>query len=265
MDKEILTLEEAAELFGVSVKTFIKLLKEETVPARKIGREWRFSKRALIEWLSSGDSQAYSSSERDTTEFFNGIAPEWDKIRQNYYDESIKEKLINLGILEKNMIIVDLGAGDGFISRAVSRYVDKVIAIDLSPEMLKQLTIKANKEGIKNIQTIVGDGLELPLDDSSVNVVCASMFLHHIEAPELAIKEIYRVLKPGGIVFIADFHEHNNKDLLEKMHDTWPGFKNSEIKAWLNKNGFKNIQIDTLADNKRKNMHTGIFTLRAEK
>ncbi|NLO40177.1 MAG: helix-turn-helix domain-containing protein, partial [Ruminiclostridium sp.] len=37
-------MEEAAELFGVSIKTFIKLLREENVPARKIGREWRFSK-----------------------------------------------------------------------------------------------------------------------------------------------------------------------------------------------------------------------------
>ncbi len=38
LDKEILTMEDAAEFFGVSVKTFIKLLKEEKVPGRKIGR-----------------------------------------------------------------------------------------------------------------------------------------------------------------------------------------------------------------------------------
>ena len=66
MEKEILTMEEAAERFSVSIKTFIKLLKEEKVPGRKIGREWRFSRKALIDWLSSGDSQVYSSSEGDT-------------------------------------------------------------------------------------------------------------------------------------------------------------------------------------------------------
>ena len=54
VDKEILNMEEAAELFNVSVKTFIKLLKEEKVPGRKIGREWRFSRSALVNWLSSG-------------------------------------------------------------------------------------------------------------------------------------------------------------------------------------------------------------------
>lgn len=265
MDKEILTLEEAADLFNVSVKTFIKLLKEETIPARKIGREWRFNRRALIEWLSSGNSQAYSASEKDTTDFFNGVAPEWDKIRENFYDESIKDKLINLGILDKAMTVVDLGAGDGFISRSVSEYVNNVFAIDLSSEMLKQLSIKAQNEGITNIKTIEGDGLDLPLDDSSVDVVCASMFLHHIETPELVIREMHRILKPGGMVFLSDFHEHSNRELMKIMHDYWPGFKKNEITAWFNKNGFKDIQIDTLTNNSKKNDNTGIFTLTAKK
>ncbi len=265
MNKEILTLEEAADLFGVSVKTFIKLLKEEIVPARKIGREWRFNRKALIDWLSSGNSQAYSASEKDTTDFFNVVAPEWDKIRANFFDETIKDKLINLGVLDQTMTVVDLGAGDGFISRSVSGYVNDVYAIDLSSEMLKHLTIKAQNEGITNITAIEGDGLDIPLQDSSVDVVCASMFLHHIETPELVIREMYRVLKPGGMVFLADFHEHCNTELIKKMHDYWPGFKKNEITAWFNKNGFKEIQIDTLTQNNKTKNNTGIFTLTAKK
>ncbi|HHV60170.1 MAG TPA: methyltransferase domain-containing protein [Clostridiaceae bacterium] len=265
MEKEILTLEEAAELFGVSVKTFIKLLKEETIPARKIGREWRFSRKALIEWLSSGNSQDYSSSEKDVKDFFDNVAPEWEKIRENLYDESIKDKLININILDKDKIVVDLGAGDGFISRSVSGYVKKVIAVDLSSEMLKQLNIKARSSGINNIETIEGDGLDLPLEDSSVDVVCANMFLHHIDSPELAIREMHRVLKPCGMVYIADFHEHSNIELTRKMHDIWPGFKSNEITAWFGKNGFKNIQIDSLINDKQSKDKIGIFTLTAVK
>jgi excisionase family DNA binding protein len=59
MDSNILNIEQAMEFLGVSEKTIIKLLREEHIPARKIGREWRFSKQALIEWLSSGDSFNY--------------------------------------------------------------------------------------------------------------------------------------------------------------------------------------------------------------
>lgn len=59
MDNSILNVEQAVEFLGVSEKTLIKLLREEHIPARKIGREWRFSKEALIKWLSSGDSCNY--------------------------------------------------------------------------------------------------------------------------------------------------------------------------------------------------------------
>lgn len=59
MDKDILNVEQATELLGVSEKTLIKLLREEHIPARKIGREWRFSREALIRWLASGDSIDY--------------------------------------------------------------------------------------------------------------------------------------------------------------------------------------------------------------
>ncbi|MFL0251431.1 helix-turn-helix domain-containing protein [Clostridium neuense] len=59
MNDDILNLEQAIEFLGVSEKTLIKLLREEHVPARKIGREWRFSKEALIKWIAAGDSTNY--------------------------------------------------------------------------------------------------------------------------------------------------------------------------------------------------------------
>lgn len=61
MEKDILNLEEACEFLSVSERTLIKLLREEHLPARKIGREWRFGKQALINWISLGDSSEYST------------------------------------------------------------------------------------------------------------------------------------------------------------------------------------------------------------
>jgi len=54
--KEILNIDEAAVLLGVSTKTFAKVLREGEIPGRKIGREWKFARRALIEWVASGRS-----------------------------------------------------------------------------------------------------------------------------------------------------------------------------------------------------------------
>ena len=63
MNKEILNMQEICELLNVSEKTMIKLLKEENIPARKIGREWRFSRTAVIQWIGSGSSIEYSTQE----------------------------------------------------------------------------------------------------------------------------------------------------------------------------------------------------------
>ena len=67
-DKEILNIEEAAALLGVSIKTFNKVLHSQSLPARKIGREWKFSRRALIEWVGSGDSQEFYKESSSHTE-----------------------------------------------------------------------------------------------------------------------------------------------------------------------------------------------------
>ena len=58
-DREIMTIEQAAELLGVSVKTFNKVLHSQSIPARKIGREWKFSRQALIDWIGSGRSDEF--------------------------------------------------------------------------------------------------------------------------------------------------------------------------------------------------------------
>jgi excisionase family DNA binding protein len=266
MTKEILNMEEAAEFFNVSVKTFIKLLKEEKVPARKIGREWRFSSEALIKWLASGDSQQYSSSESDTREFFDKVAPEWETIRGSFYDDEVVKRLTDSGLLEKDATLIDMGTGDGYLARSAAKNVSKVIAVDISGEMLKTLIEKAEKSGIKNIETVESDGCDMPIEDEAADVVCANMFLHHIEEPLLAIREMYRVLKPGGKAFLADLREHGNVEFKNRMHDIWPGFSQKEVKGWFEKCEFKNIKIESI-DKKSsvKKADDGIFIVIAEK
>lgn len=58
-ERDILNIEEAAELLGVSIKTFNKVLHAQDMPARKIGREWKFSRQALIEWVGNGRSREF--------------------------------------------------------------------------------------------------------------------------------------------------------------------------------------------------------------
>jgi len=93
MDQNILNLSQASEFLGISEKTLIKLLREEHVPARKIGREWRFSREALVRWLAAGDSTDYiSQNERymvsedmpgKSLDLFDGVGSRLDFLRKN--------------------------------------------------------------------------------------------------------------------------------------------------------------------------------------
>jgi excisionase family DNA binding protein len=70
--REVLTIEQAAELLGVSVKTFNKVLHSENIPGRKIGREWKFSRRALIDWIGAGRSDEFYRETREIKAAPNG-------------------------------------------------------------------------------------------------------------------------------------------------------------------------------------------------
>ena len=77
MDEHILNLEQAVEFIGVSEKTLIKLLREEHIPARKIGREWRFSRDALERYIVSEDTSGVSH------ELFGKIMESLSTIKKN--------------------------------------------------------------------------------------------------------------------------------------------------------------------------------------
>jgi excisionase family DNA binding protein len=66
-DQDVLNIDEAATLLGVSVKTFNKVLHTENIPARKIGREWKFSRTALIDWVGEGRSMDFYRESSDSS------------------------------------------------------------------------------------------------------------------------------------------------------------------------------------------------------
>ena len=93
MENEILTLEQACELLNVSERTMIKLLREDHLPARKIGREWRFNKNMLIDWIGDGDSvryvnqddvyAVYEEKKGNYKDMINNICNQASKLKEN--------------------------------------------------------------------------------------------------------------------------------------------------------------------------------------
>jgi len=106
------------------------------------------------------------------------------------------------------MVILDIGAGTGFIYSLAENDLkagDKFIASDLSPEMLEICNKRVKRQGF--LELLVAPADNLPLLDSSVDLITVNSVLHHLPDPPAFLKEAIRVLKPNGKIVIM--HEPN--------------------------------------------------------
>jgi excisionase family DNA binding protein len=254
---DVLSLEEASQLFQVSTKTFLKLLREENVPARKVGREWRFSRTALLHWMAEGKSQDYVSAEEAGKAYFAELAPVYDELRKGCYGEALREILISRFPPGPADEVADIGTGTGYLAKSLAGQANKVWAVDSSPAMLEVARKDFQASGISNAVFLEGDALDLPLKDNSTNMAFANLLLHHLLEPEIAVKEMYRILKPGGRVILTDVDQHPYGWTIAEKSDIHLGFERSEIKKWLNRAGFTKIELTDLGCNCRTSNHSG--------
>jgi DNA binding domain, excisionase family len=256
--KDVLTLEEASQLFQVSTKTFLKLLREEDIPARKVGREWRFSRAALLNWIESGNSRAYTSIEAENTAYFDQVAPVYDELRKECYGNALRDTVISRFTPPAGSQVADIGTGTGYLAKSLAKYAGKVWAIDSSTAMLEVASSSINKLNLTNIELLVGDALDLPLEDNSQDMVFANLLLHHLLEPALAIREMFRVLKPNGRIIITDVSQHTHQWVKQEKFDVWLGFEKDEIKTWFAEAGFTGIDVGDLGCNSHTSSNSGM-------
>jgi excisionase family DNA binding protein len=243
-EDEILTLEEASELFKVSTKTFLKILREEDLPARKIGREWRFSRQALLQWMLAGRSQQYVQAENQVKDYFNEVAPQYNEQRSIVYGNALREIIFNHAKIDSKQVVADIGAGTGYLALELAKKAGQVIAVDNSPKMLNIAKEQALKAGVANIEFLEGLAEELSIKSKTVDLVFANMLLHHVNDPLCVLKEMYRILKPNGQVLVTDIMEHDHTWLRQEKSDLWLGFNREELVGWLEEAGFKNVSVE---------------------
>ena len=102
----------------------------------------------------------------------------------------------------------------------------KVIAADKSEKMLDGLRRRIPVSGVERR---VGSAERIPIEDEAVDYVFANMLLHHVEEPSRAIREMARVLRPGGVVVVTDLDSHEFEFLRTERHDHWKGFERVNV------------------------------------
>ena len=100
--------------------------------------------------------------------------------------------------------VLDMGCGAGHASFTAAGQVAEVTAYDLSSQMLEVVAKAAQDKGLTNIVTRQGYAEALPFDDASFDVVISRYSAHHWHDVGQALREVKRVLRPGGVVIIMD-------------------------------------------------------------
>jgi SAM-dependent methyltransferase len=107
-------------------------------------------------------------------------------------------------------VVVDVGAGTGFWTLPLSRLVGsdgKVYAVDVEPIMLEELTTLAREQGLANVHVVASTELTIPLPDENADAVVAGFVLHEPAERGAFVREMVRLLKPGGKLLIIDWQK----------------------------------------------------------
>ena len=137
-------------------------------------------------------------------------------------------------------IILDYGCGPGSYSTAIAEQLEgtgRVYALDIHPLAIKNINNNAKKKNLHNVETILSD-CETGLPSNSVDVILLYYIFNDLKNSKRVMQELYRVLKPGGILSLSEFNmkkissnfEKNNLfRLQEKNEITHTFLKNSQV------------------------------------
>lgn len=154
--------------------------------------------------------------------------------------------------INKGDTVIDLGSGagnDAFIARHEAGESGKVIGIDFTPAMIEKARQHAAVRGFNNVEFRQGDIEQMPVTANTADVIVSNCVLNLVPDKNKVMKEIYRVLKPGGHFSISDIVlEGEMPEEIKEAAEMYAGCvagaiqKNTYMEL-IALNGFKNIAV----------------------
>lgn len=167
-------------------------------------------------------------------EFFASAAGQWDRLRVELFGGRT-ELLPLLGLLEPGWTIGDLGCGTGSLAQALAPFVERVIAVDASAEMLQ--AAQARVGPASNVEIRHGDLERLPVEDASLDAAFLVLVLPYVPEPGRVIREAARALRRDGRILVTDLMPHERDEYRQTMGHQWQGFEAGRIMTWFSEAG----------------------------
>lgn len=150
-----------------------------------------------------------------------------------------------LGHLLPALDVADLGCGEGALTHEIARWARRVAAVDPDPAVLDRARGAEATES--NVDWTRASLDALPLEDASFDLALLSQALHGLDAPDAAVAEAARIVRPGGRVLILDLLPHEESWVVEQLGHRRLGIAGDEICAWLSAAGLESVRWEEAA------------------
>ena len=164
--------------------------------------------------------------------------------------------------LKEGETVLDLGCGAGldlYFYAMSAGSSGKVYGLDISPDMIEKAQNNMDLAGINNVELVCGSSDQLPFKDDFFNVVASNGIYNLSPDKETVLKEVYRVLKPGGRTVLCEIvlKDKLPADIINDINDLFRcigrALPENDFLALMEKVGFKN----TLVISRIRNARTG--------
>ena len=178
--------------------------------------------------------------------FFNKHASQFKQQQESIapyeqYAESAKDLLLHTLVDDtvKPQCILEIGPGEGTFLKELSPLCQRVIALDISEEMLEKAQNYSSSCQLNNIDFMLGDTQTALKKAIQPDRIVCNMVLHHVPSPADVFHDSAQLLPAGGSLIVTDLCRHDQSWAIDNCGDLWLGFDPDELTQWALSAGFE--------------------------
>jgi ubiquinone/menaquinone biosynthesis C-methylase UbiE len=209
-----------------------------------------------MEEMESMTSEKLESADQRLQQEFNRWADDGEGAKMERHHLDITEKTIRQMDLRSGQRVLDLGCGSGWATRLLARAIGSgekdsgsVVGIDISDEMIRQA--RASSKDFENVTFVVGSAARIPAEENCFDRVLSVESFYYYPDQELALGELFRVMAPGGRLFILiNLYKDNPYSLqwVPKLKVPVHIRSAAEYVELLKKHGFQKAEYELIPD-----------------